>query len=367
MYLKKGQSATIRAKGTWSHNGIVFFGPDGHPNKKDRGCQKSELVARINLTYEDTRITCIGESGTVTAHQDGILFIGMIFGSDLGESGYQIRTLAQKYLDVTVISNAATVPLVELPDVTTYPYERIKSGWVELATRSIVVTVPTKLVIQDLKYIAKSLSRLQSFYDSHYNLRRIYPYGSQTNPQPVRFITDPAAPGYMLAGNPIRMDPSLIQLDKLDRITGIGQSDNYKLWWGYAHELGHNFQIQYKLYNYSEFIGFESWPNIFAMHAQRTLKLGERPLDCKTLHYEYTNGGFNTPDAKKKRNWFGLCFLMHFYDEYGYKFYQDFFSILDRKSKVRGNNYDWEMNIKDFSEAAGEDVREVFDTWKLIK
>lgn len=368
VYLKKGESATIEARGYWRYSSLKpWVNADGDVWETERGCQQGELVARMNLHYEDQALTCIGQSGQVTAHQAGVLFVGMIHHSDLADSVYQKRQQAAGHLDVTVTSTAHTIPLVEYRDLTSYAYDQVQSGWVELATRSIIVTVPTQLALQDINILKQSLTRLQHFYDLHYRIRQIYPYGRQDHPQPVRFIADPHLKDdvYMMAGNPVRIHAKQIHLKRDDRITNVGHGTHDQRWWGYAHELGHNFQIQHQRWVYSTLIGMEAWPNVFTVHAQRALGLDPRHLDCHKLKHDYLHDKAQDHTHLPHNPDLGLCFLTYFMDRYGIEFYKRFFSILDRESAVRQNKYDWQMHRADFSEAAGEDVNAVFDVWKL--
>ena len=353
LYLRTGQSAKISATGTWQVVTIGFeHGPEGLDGSDERGCKIGQLVARIGLYYDDADLSCIGEQGSITAHRDGIVFVGGLVSNDLGET-YESRRDASGKLRVTVQSQGNTVPTITRDLVNYFNYEQVNSGWVELRSEHTIITLPTATAIQDKNKLAAVLQRFDAIYQSHKNLRAAVPHHGQ----PIRWFPDSSAPGWMLAGNPVRMDLSLVDAQSNDRITLAAEPGNGD--WGFAHELGHDFNFINGDWQYAHTTaGIEAWPNIFSVYVQEQLNLPLRDLDCANKKAFYlASGNFNDLQSDI---WLSLCFLLEFKDQYGWDFYKRFHAELNQ-SAFTG----WDALHTRFENAAGENVRTTFETWKI--
>ncbi len=350
LYLKDGESASINASGEWNVRTGTLYGPDGNSKIENRGCNEGELVARIGLYYKDKAITCIGSSGTITAHQDGIVYIGATVSNDLGES-YDTRVDAQGSVDVTITSTGLTVPIVDIDDIDTYDFSTITSGWVEVRSEHIIMTLPTQTVIADQSKLKASLFKVNEIYEHHAELRGAKPYKGQ----PIRFFPDNEdAPGWMLAGNPVRMDPRLVDKNEKSRITILGE-DGVSIW-GVAHEMGHDFNFVNGDWYYTQSTaGLEAWPNIFSFHAQDVLGVTRREIDCEKKFQDSQDATDKTfSDA-----WAGVCFLNEFQEKYGWDFYKRYYQDFNQNP-----GYGWEDLKTKFDKAAGENTASIFKKWK---
>ncbi len=352
LYVYPGDEVRITASGEWRVKNVPLHGPNSHSDKSHRDCAFGTLAARIGLYYNEA-LFCIGETGQFTADREGIVYLGGVAGSDLGET-YESRKHAQGALQVRIESEGATVPTVLADEVPFYPFEAVDSGWVEILGTHTILTLPTLTVIEDRATLSDAIARFDALYTTHRSLRGKAPYHGQ----PVRWFPDTEdAPGWMLAGNPVRMDPALVEGGDGTRISRAAESGNNN--WGIAHELGHNFNFAGGHWAYTNAVGLEAWPNIFSLHALETLGLPPRELDCESRYAEYQSSG-DYENTLKKDPWLGICFLMAFQQRWGWDFYRRFYQALDAQPGS-GNRYMYER----FSEAAGEDVRAIFDAWAI--
>lgn len=355
LFLRKGQSVTITARGSWSVKNGDSYGPEGHASATARGCAEGSLVARQGLYYKDAAITCIGKSGTFTALRDDIVYIGAVVSNDLGES-YEARINASGSVHVTLdAAEGLTVPVVPMAEAADYPFANIASGWVEILGEHIILTLPVRTALADAAALQAAVQRLDAMYNQHMALRGLAPFKGQ----PVRFYPDTSdAPGWMLAGNPVRMDPALVDASRDDRISNVA-ADGIN-GWGFAHELGHEFNFAGGSWSYTSGIGLEAWPNIFSVHAIEMLGLPERKIDCAALKQKQLNAASLT--NLQQDPWTGLCFLLEFKNRFGWEFYQRFYQAFNAKP---GSG--WAFLRTRFSEAAGQDVNAIFDEWYLPK
>lgn len=352
VYLRRGQTARISASGQWAVKASSLHGPQGSGTVKERGCTVGALAARTGLYYKSA-LHCVGSGKVVTAANDGILFVGAAISTDLGET-YETRKNARGELQVTVTSAADTVPVIGAAQVASYNYNAVRSGWVELLGEHILVTLPVATASRDRGKLQAMLQRLDAIYLQHKILRGKLPYHGQ----PIRFYPDTKdAPGWMLAGNPVRMDPALVDVNGSSRITLAAEAGNND--WGFAHELGHDFNFAGGPWYYTTFGGLETWPNIFSVHALEKLGLPARTLDCSNKFSNYQSSGSYEGNFKKDP-WLSLCFLMEFKDRYGWEFYQKFYQEFNRNP---GSG--WRFLRERFSKAANDDVNDIFNRWKL--
>jgi hypothetical protein len=368
VFLNKDEKFTIKATGNWSLDKESLTAAGNPEDGTAEKCNVGQLVGWIN---NDKTLICLGESGTFTASAAGILFIGMHVDFLQKESLYKLRSLNKGYLDVEVTATtAATVPLFEYPDLNTFDYNDVKSGWVELATRSIVITIPKELAIQDKDNLQAAMKRLQRFYDEYYNLRQVHAWGTKEHPEPIRFIADSSyIDGDMALGlNPIRMPSQFMKLDDKHRITQVGSNKNRPFWKEYALALARNFLNQPKTFSYSSFFP-SAWSELFVLHAQRQMKLKERILDCSKIKKDYLADTTKKEADVLKGGSLGYCFLLEIYDKHGFEFYQKFYKTMDDRFKDDTQDsyrYGIEFLKEDFTKAAGnKDVNSILTEWKF--
>jgi Peptidase M60, enhancin and enhancin-like len=352
LYLEKGQSVQLSVTGQWTLVGGNLHGPEGSGTVKERGCTIGMLTARIGLFYLDDTIGCIGKGATYVAPKDGILFLGAIASTDLGET-YETRRKAKGEVQVTVVSQGGIVPTIKAESAASYNYSEVTSGWIEVLGKHTILTLPANTAMQDANTIKPAIDRIDAMYESHQKMRGKTPYFGQ----PIRWFADEAAPGYMLAGNPVRIKDTLIYDDNKNRITRAALPNTD--YWGYVHELGHVFNFAGGEWYYVTSGGLEAWPNIFSNHAQEQLGLPAIDRNCTQMKKDYlASVGKKIEDDP----WWGLCFLMTFKDRYGWDFYYEFYKKFNAEP---GSGWGFLRNR--FSEAAGEDVNALFDEWKLPK
>ena len=355
LYLRKGQQAYITAEGSWQSTAGAMYGPEGHSTKTFRGCAEGELTARIGLYFEDTALTCIGNEGTITAHQDGIMFLGTIISTDLGDT-YEIRRDAVGSVKVNVSSpNSETVPTIWYEDAGTYDYSTVSSGWVEIKSEHNIVTLPIATAIHDASELYAASKRIDDIYEMHTEIRGRTPYLGQH----IRWFPDSEnAPGWMLAGNPVRMDPALVSINQPERISIAGHPNSNN--WGFAHELGHNFNFAGGDWYYTTYANLEAWPNIFSLYANERFNFDSRPhvAQCpeKKAAYLAKNTHDNGFDGADK----GLCFLMEFTQRYGWQVWKDFYQDFNSSP-----DHGWKQMRDRMNRVTGEDTTDIFEGWKV--
>ncbi len=348
LYLEAGQSATITERGAWMVN------PDAGDPIDHGPCLVGDLVARIGLHYRDPALTCVQGETAFVAEADGILFLGGLPSNDLGET-YESRFWAQGSKTVTVTSDGATVPTVEAIETATYAFDQVESPWVEIRGDHVLMTLPTATAQQDANDLQAAAARLDDIYVLEQELRGDVPQHGQR----IRFFPDPDVTplGYMLAGNPVRMQPVLVDATFSDRISQAGLS-TIDLW-GFAHELGHDFTFVGRLWWYQE-NSLESWPNLFSIYALENLGI---PLHTQALACPGSAPvAYDEWDA-----WDGLCFLLQFQYEYDWAFYQQFFAELNATDPtvVPGGPLAWSFIHDRFEAIAGVDITPIFEAWSV--
>jgi hypothetical protein len=342
LYLKSGQSATISETGSWQ--------VDDEGDTIDHGnCQVGDLVARSGLHYKDQALTCVAGMATFTAQKDGILFVGALTGNDLGET-YESRATASGKKSVTVTSQGATVPTVQGTDAADYAFDDVASGWVEVWGEHVILTLPTASASKDAAVLARATGRLDAIYELEAELRGALPHHGQR----LRFFPDGTQPGYMLAGNPVRMELTLVSGGDQTRISRSGENGTDI--WGFAHEMGHDFSFApHGFWTYQENT-LESWCNLFSIYSLEKLgvELHDSTQDC-TMN---SSGNYDSWDA-----WGGLCFLRQFQFRYGWDFYEQYFDQIKDTQSTGGDP--WTFVHDKFEQVAGEDVTPIFDAWNV--
>lgn len=342
LYLRQGEMASLTETGSWqlSDTGdAIDHGP----------CKVGDLVARIGLHYKDPALTCVKGSATFTAPKDGILFVGALAGNDLGET-YETRHDASGKKSVTITSSHASVPTVLAGEASTYAFADVASGWVEVWGKHVILTLPIASAQMDAQVMARAAERLDAIYELEAELRSALPH----NGQRIRFFPDGTQPGYMLAGNPVRMELVLVTGGDKTRISRAGEAGTDI--WGFAHELGHDFSFAPNgFWTYQE-NSLESWCNLFSIYALEKLQvpLHESTVDCT----QASTGDYDAWDA-----WGGLCFLRQFQFRYGWDFYKEYFEQLKDTTSTGGDP--WTFVHGKFESIAGEDVTPLFETWNV--
>ena len=359
LYLKEGDIANISASGLWNATGNRETSAEGHHSETNRGCNIGQLTARIGHHFEDPNVHCIGSEGVLRADKDGIVYLGAMISNDLGET-YESRLSATGSIRVTVTSAGMTVPTVRSVDAATYDFQRVESGWVEVRSEHIILTLPAAVAQLDKDTLEAALFRLDTFYQLHLALRDATPYLGQR----IRFAPDPTADGWwMLAGNPVRTMVDLQEGADDVRISRAGEEGNDN--WGYAHELGHTFTMVGGLWTYQVGGTLEAWPNLFTLHALEQL---EHPQaireDCSITTESYFENG--TYEQLARDPWIGLCFLLTFKNTYGgWDFYKAFYRDLNNwyPFQVPYGEPAWSWVRDRFNAIAGEDTTYLFNQW----
>ena len=362
LYLNVGETATITAEGSWVLN-ETELGPEGQETLgSERGCAYGSLVARSGLRYQDD-ITCVGTGATFTAARSDIVYLGMILSTDLGES-YESRLAASGSVSVSVSSNGNTVPSVRASEFQQFDLSEVNSGWIEVLGEHVIITTTSEQATIDRATVVASINTLDEIYIQQLKLRGIAPF----NAQRIRFFADDLSGFYMLAGNPIRTDPSLLSGNANRRI--LRASELQTDIWGFSHELGHTFSFANGLWLY-QVLNLESWPNIFTLYSLTNLQRleGQPNADsyCENKTDYLTGGDYAT---LRDDPFLQLCFLMEFTDQYGWAFWERFFASLNvlRNEDVAYDGSDasvWRFVRDQFSLAAGEDVTATFNLWSV--
>jgi hypothetical protein len=342
LYLRTGQSATLTETGTWQVQGSgggIDHGP----------CKLGDLVARVGLHYKDSELTCVKGSATLSADKDGILFVSALTSNDLGET-YESRHDASGEKQVSVTSSADTVPTVQGADSAGFGFTEIASGWVEVWGAHVILTLPADSAEKDRQVLGRATERLDAIYELEAELRGAVPHHGQR----IRFFPDGTQPGYMLAGNPVRMELTLVDGGDRTRISRAGEAGTDV--WGFAHELGHDFSFAPQgFWTYQENT-LESWCNLFSIYSLE--KLGLELHDSTVNCTAQSTGSYASWDA-----WGGLCFLRQFQFRYGWDFYAEYFEQIKDTTSTGGDA--WQFVHDKFEAIAGEDVTPLFTAWQV--
>ncbi|NUP05833.1 MAG: hypothetical protein HOW73_07225 [Polyangiaceae bacterium] len=262
-------------------------------------------------------------------------------------------------------SSGATVPTVPATQACAYDYAAIESGWVEIRGRHVIVTIPAVEAEIDKATASPSIDVLDRIYDAHSEIRPNVPYRAQR----IRLFPDPdvVALGYMLAGNPVRCDPSLMSGEPTQRI--LNASDPATDIWGFAHEFGHSFTMSNGTWSYM-ILNLESWPNLFTLYTLDKLGRTHPNVDsyCNDKEAYLQSGAY---PMLRDDPFLQLCFLMEFTAAYDWPLWQSFFEDMDA---TIGGEVPYEPNddavtwtfVRDrINQAAGTDTSATFATWKV--
>jgi hypothetical protein len=235
-------------------------------------------------------------------------------------------------------------------EASTFAFADVASGWVEVWGKHVILTLPIASAQKDAQVMARAAERLDAIYEFEAELRGALPH----NGQRIRFFPDGTQPGYMLAGNPVRMEPTLVTGGDKTRISRAGETGTDI--WGFAHEMGHDFSFAPNGFWTYEENTLESWCNLFSIYALEKLKvpLHESTVDCT----QQSTGNYDDWDA-----WGGLCFLRQFQFRYGWDFYKEYFEQIKDTTSTGGDP--WTFVHGKFESIAGEDVTPLFETWNV--
>jgi hypothetical protein len=358
LYVRPGMTVRISAIGTWSMQTGYSSGPEGL-DYEVAGCNWGALVARVGLPYYgETR--CIGSEKTLDIASEGILFVG---SNDYG------REDNAGSLVVSISSEGEQSPVVKADELVDYPLETISAGMIELSSEHVLLTLPKSLVARYQSSAPQALDQFDSWYNLHASLAGAAPYGGRR----IRYFPDPTVyqlGAWMIAGNPIRVDPA--SLDGFPGNSSILQvHDPLYSVWGFVHEMGHDFTY---INGRSYLIGYgptEAWANIFTLHTlgAQNHPEAERPY-CGGVAAYLTSGSY----AQFLQDpWLPLCMLMEFKAKYGWSFYQRFFrwhGALDLEAAQVPLTTDpdavrWAWLRDSFNALAGEDTSPVFLKYKV--
>lgn len=363
LYLRSGETAHIVATGRWRARGREV-GPAGDATLgMQRGCAVGQLVARSDLRFEEA-VTCIGAGAMYEAPHDGIIYLAMIDSTDLGEA-YAERDDLDGELTVTVTSSGHTVPSIAAQHIASFPFERVASGWVELRGAHNVVTIAASQVQLDRSTAVGSLATLDAIWEQHAALRGASPFFGQR----VRWYPDDtiASVADLVSGNPVRCVPALMSGAPNQRI--LRASEGPTDIWGFAHELGHAFGFIHGTWVYQA-NNIESWPNLFTLHALRSLGRTAGQPNIATYcdgRAAYLAGG--DPMTFQSDPFLQLCFLQEFEEAYP-GFYGRFFRAMNTQTNEDAH-YDetpasaWRYVRDRFNLAAGEDTTPRFVRWRV--
>lgn len=375
LFVTAGTDVQITATGTWTGGGTSApgeTGPEGHPGQQQRGCNVGSLTARVGLGYDDMDIECVGEGTTLTATTSGILYLGAIIDTDLGDT-YGVRLPNAGALTVTVTSDGATVPTVFVDDAATFDFSSVTSGWVELRADHVTITAPAAIAQQDRATIAPALAVFDAIYEKQTELRGATPYRGER----IRFYPDASIDGigYMLAGNPVRMMPVIFENPAPgERL--LASNDVAHGVWGFAHEMGHVFSFVNGTWHYQQDT-LEAWCNIFTVYALRGLMRPDPGFGNDATYPSagfcpdraaYLASGAYDPDFKSDP-FLQLCFFLTFEERYGFTMYSEIFTTLNtipwQEIPTSPPSAVWGWVRDEMSSAAGEDVTPIFQEWKI--
>lgn len=359
VFLRAGESLDFSASGIWGLESKAF-GPEGDPSLGVlRGCARGALAVRSGLRLEGD-VRCLGEEGTFTAETDDVVYMGMLVGSDFGESRGS-RVQADGALQLTVVSNFDTVPTVSVDAIQDYPFDQVSGGWVEIQSRHFLVTAPAEQVMVDLGTAQTALESLDLAYEIQENMRGGAPFLGQR----IRWYPDDTIGdlGPVFAGNPIRAQSQFFVGDDYERILRAGepQSDLWRL----THELGHVFGGMDGLWFY-QYAALESWPNLLAIRALDVLNRSEgynSYCDGRDAYLALPEYEELSADAALM-----TCFLKDFESSYGDSFYDQFFRGMQNQSDayIQYDGTDestWTYVKGRFDLTAGQDTSELFERW----
>ena len=362
VFLREGETLEITATGTWELDGQALSPEGDAALGEQRGCALGSLAVRSGLRFEDA-LSCVGAGASFTAESDDVVYVGMIFATDLGDA-YGERLRADGALQVKVSSSADTVPTVSTDSLLDYPFDQVSSGWVELQSAHHLVTLPADQVVADMATAQAAMDTMDRIYEIEESMRGAAPFEGER----IRWVPDASIEdfAYMLASNPVRGVPALFDGGEDQRILRAAEPNTDI--WGFAHELGHCFSFVNGTWVY-QYVNLESWPNLFTIRVLEELERTENQPNYKTYcdgKESYLAGGeYETLAADP---FLQLCFLKDFESEYGASFYDDFFQGMNSQSNS-DIAYDgteasiWGYVKGRFDLAAGQDTAEVFEKW----
>ena len=229
--------------------------------------------------------------------------------------------------------------------------------WAEVASRTIVVTVPSS-VVRDLD----DPGALMDTWDRLQDLNAELAAWPKERTRPERFVVDEQiSAGYMHAGYPI-----MAHLDQQRNVVSrehlLGGN------WGIFHELGHNHQSRYWT-----FVGTtEVTVNLFTLHAYEFLcgvPVAEHPRgNDEFLREQMAKYDFEDPDFDqwKRDPFLALAMYVQLQRAFGWDTYKRVFAeyrALSADELPKTDDEERDQWLVRFSRAVGRDLGPFFEAW----
>lgn len=353
VYLRAGESLEYTASGFWSLYGRVFVS-GGDRSLGELGlCAFGALGVRSGLD-SDERISCLGSKGVFTAEKEGIVYMGMVVGSDGAESYGMARLSADGALQVTVTSEADTVPTVSAEAASAYPFDRVRSGWVEIQSEHHRITLPAVVAQTDAQVAKNGMARMDQAYVSQRELRGSAPFRGER----IRWYPFDAV--WPWSANPIRIDPSMVTGNEMSRI--LTSANSAQFFTNISRPLGDSFSGMDGFYGYKT-TNTAPWDRIFSIRALDDLDAyywdpcTEKESYLASLDYEVF---VYDPYLK-------VCFMQEFEARYGDDFYDRLFRGMENQptlySWVDSEEVLWGYVKGRMDVTAGQDTSELFELW----
>ncbi|MBU0674164.1 MAG: M60 family metallopeptidase [Proteobacteria bacterium] len=364
IYLQPGAQVKLSAVGLWTLEAEkTFYGPEGS-NAAYENCHYGELVAQVGLHYYGKTI-CIGEGTTFTAETVGLLYLSSWAPWDAD------RALGAGSVMVQIEAAGVDAPTLVPADLATINLKNLAADELEISGQHVIVTVSKAQLIKFQADAAESIEVFDNFYQSHLELSGHAPYTGQ----PIRYFPDAdtrelGAWAWMLAGNPIRLDPMAAYGEGFDRSNLLQSQNQANSVWGFVHEMGHDFTFT----NGGRYLigrgPTEAWANIFTLYTLENSGHPEADKDdrCRDLDEYFQNGEYQT---FKNDTWLPLCMLFELKELYGWQFFKNFFrhynslgqDNLPLKYDIDENRWAWLLS--EFNLLTGDDHSELFKKYHI--
>lgn len=356
--LERGETAAIDASGEWAMGpeGFAMHGAAGDGKTPPlRGCAFGSLVGRVGLESSGT-LHCVGAGARLVADRGGILFLAPNDGRLEDNRGA---------LRVTIASRGREAPTLAAKELAARDLRRIDSPWVEIVAEHVGLVLPADVVARHKSEAGQAMAAMDEWYGHQRDLAGAVPFGGQR----IRYVVDPDLGGttLMLSGNPIRLDPRMLEggpgKENLLRVHRVDHSS-----WGFVHEMGHNFATIHGDFHLIGEGPTEAWANVFTLYTLERMGHPERARDYGAAVAAY----LKKPDYARFRGdaWAALGFLMEMRDRYGWDFYKRFFRICgsagaERPAASAGDGVRWRWVREAFDRAAGEPTGAAFRKYGL--
>jgi hypothetical protein len=266
------------------------------------------------------------------------------------------------------IAGAVEAPLFVLGETTRDDWiarrSKLPGPWAELATKKLILTVPSR-VVRDLRDPDELLKTWDQVMDACAQLARI----PADRVRPERFVLDEQiSAGYMHSGYPLmaHLDVEKTIVDSQMIARGEGT-------WGFFHEIGHNHQAPEWTFDGTG----EVTVNLFTMYAHEKV--------CKRADLGTRQNGANLIDEaernKKIRPYFAngarfadwkadpflaLCMYIQLQQAFGWEAFQDVFEEyrkLPKTERPRNDDEKRDQWMVRFSRRVGKNLGPFFEAW----